>query len=185
MTTRTLLLGIAVSLTISELASPAQAEEKKAAPAAAPVVSPVPPPAATPHIMLAPKEIQWVDAPPALPPGAKGAIIEGDPKAAGAFTMRLKIPNGYTISPHFHPGDEHVTVIKGAFHMGMGDVVDKKAAKALPVGSFMVMPKGTHHYGFARGETIVQVHGIGPWGLTYVNPADDPRSKPPTPAKGK
>jgi hypothetical protein len=66
-------------------------------------------------------------------------------------------------------------VIAGTFHMGLGEKFDAARAKAMPAGSFMVMPKGSAHYAWAKGETIVQVHAIGPWGITYVNPADDPR----------
>lgn len=146
------------------------------------------------HVMVKPKDIKWVDAPPSVPKGAKIAVIEGDPAAPGVLvTFRLKLPNGWTLPPHFHPADEHVTVIKGTFNMGMGDTIDKKAFMANPVGSFMIMPKGSHHYARAKGETIIQVHAIGPWGITYVNPADDPRTKgaaaaatpatPATPAK--
>lgn len=150
-----------------------------------PPVPPSPEPAVvSAHVMLTPKDIQWVDAPPSLPAGAKFAVIEGDPKVAGALvTFRLKVPNGWSIPAHFHPADEHVTVIKGSFNMGMGDKLDKKAVKPFPAGSFMIMPKGERHFAVAKGETIVQVHAIGPWGITYVNPDDDPRNKKPDPAK--
>ena len=85
------------------------------------------------------------------------------------------MPDGYKIPPHFHPADEHVVVLQGTFNMGMGDSLDQSAGKALGPGGFAIMPKGQHHYGWAKGETIVQVYAIGPWGLTYVNPSDDPR----------
>lgn len=129
-------------------------------------------------IMLAPDEMKWEDCSPAIPPGAKCATVEGDRNAANVlFTYRLKMPDHYRIPPHFHPADEHLTVIAGTFNMGIGDKPDMKASKPMSAGSFMVMPKGTHHYAWTRGETILQVHAIGPWGLTYVNPADDPRNK--------
>lgn len=131
----------------------------------------------TDHIMVMPNDIKWSDAPPAFPPGAKIAVIEGDPKAAALFTMRIKIPANYTIMPHWHPADEHVTVIKGSFYMGLGEKFDKKTAKEIPTGGFAVMIMGTKHFAFTKEETIVQVHGMGPWGITYVNPADDPRNK--------
>ncbi len=129
------------------------------------------------HIMVMPDGITWVDAPPSLPPGAKVAVIEGDPKVAGLFTMRLKIPRHYMIMPHFHPADEHVTVIKGKFSMGLGEKFNEAAAKEIPTGGFAVMIAGTRHYALAKKPCIVQLHGMGPWGITYVNPADDPRNK--------
>jgi len=133
--------------------------------------------AAQEHTLLTPNDVKWGDPPPVLPRGAKFAIVEGDPKAAGQLvSFRLKMPDGYKIPAHFHPADEHVVVLQGTFNMGMGDKLDESASKPLEAGSFAIMPKGAHHYGWAKGETIVQVYAIGPWGLTYINPADDPRN---------
>lgn len=130
------------------------------------------------HIMTTPDEIEWGECPPAVPPGAKCAVIEGDMKAPDVlFAFRIKLPDNYRISPHFHPADEHVVVLSGTFNVGLGDKLDTNATKAMTAGSFMVMPKGTHHFAWTNGETIIQVYAIGPWGLTYVNPADDPRAK--------
>lgn len=129
------------------------------------------------HILMKPADVKWGEGPASLPPGAKMAVIEGDPKAANAlFTIRIKLPEGYKIFPHFHPADEHVTVISGIFNMGVGDAFNRKETTSLPAGSFAVMPKGHHHFAWAKGETVVQVHGVGPWGITYVNPNDDPRN---------
>lgn len=129
------------------------------------------------HILMKAADMKWGEGPATLPPGAKMVVIEGDPKAANAlFTIRLKLPEGFAIFPHFHPADEHITVISGTFNMGMGDAFDRKKTTALPAGSFAVMPKGHHHFAWAKGETVVQVHGVGPWGITYVNPNDDPRN---------
>ncbi len=130
------------------------------------------------HIMLTPEEIKWGACPAAVPPGAQCAVIEGDMKAANVlFAYRLKMPDNYKIPPHFHPVDEHLVVISGVFNMGMGDKLDMGATRSMPAGSFIVMPKGTHHFAWTKGETIVQVYAIGPWGLTYVNPQDDPRNR--------
>lgn len=129
------------------------------------------------HIMVMPDEITWADAPPSLPPGAKAAVIEGDFKAVGLFTMRLKLPANYMIKPHSHPADEHITVIEGSFYMGVGEKFDEEAAREIPAGGFAVMLTGTRHYAFSKEGCIIQLHGIGPWGITYVNPADDPRNK--------
>lgn len=129
------------------------------------------------HIMVMPDDITWVDAPPSLPPGAKVAVIEGDPKAAGLFTMRIKLPANYKIMPHSHPADEHITVIEGSFYMGVGEKYNEDAAKKIPKGGFAVMKTGTRHYAFAKRKCIIQLHGMGPWGINYVNPDDDPRNK--------
>ena len=126
--------------------------------------------------MVAPEDIQWGECPPFLPPGAKCTTIEGDPQASGAlFTIRSKLPDNYKIPPHFHPTDEHITVISGTFKMGLGKNFDEKAMRPMAAGSFMVMPKGAPHFALTRGETIVQVHAIGPMTFTYINPEDDPR----------
>ena len=129
------------------------------------------------HIMVKPENVKWLDGPPSLPPGAKFAVIEGDPKAAGLFTMRLWFPAGFKIPAHWHPADEHITVISGTFLMGLGDKFDSDKLQALPVGSFGVMLTGTKHFAMVKEETTVQLHGVGPWGINYVNPADDPRKK--------
>ena len=135
-------------------------------------------PAATAeHVMLTTGDLKWVDGPPSLPPGSKVAAMDGNPKDAGLFTMRLKFPANYKISPHWHPADEHITVISGTFYMGMGDRLEEAAAKELPTGSFVVMPAKQPHFAMTKVETVVQLHGVGPWAVTYLNPADDPRSK--------
>jgi quercetin dioxygenase-like cupin family protein len=122
-----------------------------------------------------PAQIKWVDGPPSLPPGAKFAVLEGDPSKEGAFTMRVRLPDGYRIPPHIHPKVEHVTVISGVFNFGMGEKFDQSASKEMPAGTFGYWPAGMKHFAWARGETVVQLHGIGPWNIEYLNPADDPR----------
>ncbi|MGH8721118.1 MAG: cupin domain-containing protein, partial [Burkholderiales bacterium] len=94
---------------------------------------------------------------------------------AGEFTLRLWMPDGYTIPPHYHPRTEHVTVIAGTFLVGMGDRLDPATFGELPTGTFGAIPAGMRHFARAKGEVVVQLHGVGPWGMTYVNPADDPR----------
>lgn len=128
------------------------------------------------HVMVTPEDINWGECPPALPAGAKCAVIEGDLKAANRlFAFRVKVPDNFRIPPHFHPADEHVVVISGVFNIGMGDKFDAAITRPMTTGSFMVMPKGEHHFAWTKGETILQVYAIGPWGLAYVNPIDDPR----------
>jgi quercetin dioxygenase-like cupin family protein len=129
------------------------------------------------HIVVAPEDVKWGDAPPSLPPGAKLAVIEGDPKKEGYFMMRLKVPAGYKIPPHFHPQPERVTVISGKFCVGFGDTFDETKTKALPAGSYFSFIPKSHHFAHAAEETVLQLSTIGPWDLTYVNPADDPRTK--------
>jgi quercetin dioxygenase-like cupin family protein len=128
-------------------------------------------------VVVLPDQVNWAPAPPSLPAGAKAAVLEGDPKQAGPFTMRVSLPDGYRIAPHSHPAAERVTVIQGTFRLGMGDKFDEAALNSLPTGSYISMQPGTHHFAQAKGNTIVQINGIGPWKLTYVNPADDPSKR--------
>lgn len=128
-------------------------------------------------IVATPDAIKWAAAPAILPAGAKLAVLEGDPSKPGEFTMRLSMPAGYRIPPHFHPVTEHVTVVEGTFYVGMGDAFDAAKASALPTGTFAALEPGVRHFAFTTGATTIQLHGVGPWGLTYVNPADDPRTK--------
>ena len=102
------------------------------------------------------------------------AVLAGDPSKGDEFVVRLDLPDGYTIAPHWHPTDEHVTVIKGTFLVGMGDRIDAAKMLTLPAGGFITAGAKMHHYARAKGHTIVQVNAMGPFQLTYVNPADDP-----------
>ena len=126
-------------------------------------------------ITVAPDELQWAPGPGSLPPGAEFVLIEGDPAQPGPLTLRLKFPAGYRIPAHTHPAIEHITVLSGAFGIGMGDTLDTAKGHEMPAGSFVVMPVGHTHFAWTDEETVVQLHSIGPWGITYVNPADDPR----------
>lgn len=129
------------------------------------------------HISLVPSELKWTDA-PSLGPGVKLAIVEGDLKAAGPVMIRIKLPPNAQIPPHTHPGIEHVTVISGTFYLGIGEKFDASKARAYPAGGVTVIPQGMPMFAFTKGkETIVQVHGIGPWGTNYLNPADAPAAK--------
>lgn len=124
-------------------------------------------------------DLKWTDGPPSLPTGARMAVLEGDPTKPGMFTMRLKFPDGFTVSPHWHTQTEHATVIAGVLHIGMGEKFDRSAARTLVAGSFGYWVAGTKHFAWSEGETILQLHGQGPWTITYVNPADDPRKATP------
>ena len=129
------------------------------------------------HKVVTPDKIQWGPAPDALPAGAQLAVLDGDPMKPGAYTMRLKMPDGYKLPAHWHPSPEHVTVVSGELHLGLGAKWDESTAQTLPAGSFFMMSPHTQHYVWAAGETVLQLHGAGPWKITYVNPSDDPRSK--------
>jgi len=128
------------------------------------------------HIMVLPDQLKWADV-PSLPPGARIAVIEGSMSQPGPFTVRLKFPANYQIPAHSHPAIERVTVLSGTFHMGSGDKLDKARTHALPAGGIVIIPPGSNHFAWTAEETVVQLNGIGPWGVTYANPADDPRKK--------
>ncbi len=118
----------------------------------------------------------WKDGPGSLPPGARFAVLDGDPGKEGPFVMRLWFPDGFRIQPHWHPKTERITVISGTFQIGMGDTFDAANTRAMPAGTFGYWSAGMRHFAFTKGETVLQLHGIGPWTITYVNPADDPRN---------
>ena len=122
----------------------------------------------------APPEVQWGPAPAVFPAGAQMAVMQGDPSKPELFTVRLRFPNGYKVAPHTHPTDEHVTVISGTLNVGMGTTVDRSHMLKLSAGGFVTAPAEHPHYAIAEGTTVVQVHAMGPFALTYVNPADTP-----------
>jgi len=128
------------------------------------------------HKMVTPDGLMWVDV-PSLSPGAKLAVIEGPLNEAVPFTFRLQFPANYQIPAHWHPAVERVTVISGTVNMGIGDKLDRQKTKPLGPGSMAIMQPKTNHFLWTKEETVVQLNGVGPWGITYVNPADDPRKK--------
>ena len=123
---------------------------------------------------ISPNALKWGPAPPILPKGAEIAVLSGNPGEAGPFTIRLKLPAGYKIPAHQHPTFEDVTVISGEFNIGMGDKLDTSKADKLTVGSFINLPEKMNHFAFASKNSVVQINSMGPFALTYVNPADDP-----------
>jgi quercetin dioxygenase-like cupin family protein len=134
-----------------------------------------PRPTAVEHKVVLPDAIDWKPAPPSMPAGAKVTVLEGDPSKPGLFTIRGWFPDGYHLPPHAHPNVERTTVLSGTWCVGEGDVFDLSRTTPLPAGSYATTPPGKHHFAYAKGETVVQVTSVGPWGLTYVNPTDDPR----------
>ncbi|MDF2975032.1 MAG: hypothetical protein K0R61_5482 [Microvirga sp.] len=127
------------------------------------------------HVMVNPGDVTWKDGPPSLPKGAQMSVLYGDPGKDGIFVMRLKFPASYKIPAHTHPVDEVVTVVSGEFNIGMGAKADPAQMKAINAGGVIAMAPGTQHYVQVNQETVVQLSTRGPWGIAYVNPADDPR----------
>ena len=128
------------------------------------------------HVMILPPELKWSPV-PSMPPGVEISVIEGPLNKAGPITARLRFPANYRLPAHTHPAIEHVTVLSGTFHMGTGDKLDMSKTTALTTGGFAIMQTGVRHFAWTAEETIVQMHSVGPWGITYVDPKEDPRNK--------
>lgn len=121
-------------------------------------------------------DLQWAAA-PSVGAGAMIAVIEGDLKAAEPFTFRLKVPANSNIGVHTHPVTERVTVISGTFYFASGDKADPAMAKAYQPGDTLIIPAGMPMFAATRDqEAVIQLHGVGPWGISYHNPEDDPRN---------
>ena len=166
---RIVALALVVAVGVFPALAFAEESKKEASPASSKMA------ATGEHKVFTPGDIKWADGPPSLPAGAKFAVLEGDPAKPGPFTIRLQFPDGYKIPLHTHPTAERVTVISGKFHMGSADKFDEAAGHEMVAGSFSIMPAEMKHFGWATGETVVQVQSTGPFVIKYVNPADDPR----------
>lgn len=129
------------------------------------------------HGVFKPNEIQWKEGPAALPPGAKMALLEGDPSKEGPFTIRLWFPAGYIVPPHWHLAVEHFIVLSGTSLFGMGDKFDESKLTPLPAGTFAYYAPKMTHFAMMKEDTILQTYAMGPWKVIYVNPQDDPRLK--------
>src|SRR5687767_3152091 len=134
--------------------------------------------AAPAHISLEADDLEWKSGPASLPAGAQIAVLEGDPSKEGPFTLRLQLPAGYKVPPHTHEGVEHVTILSGRAGIGLGEVWASETIEYKGAGGFHVMQPGVAHFAMVEEDTVVQIHAIGPWVITYVNPADDPRNQP-------
>jgi quercetin dioxygenase-like cupin family protein len=128
------------------------------------------------HATVQSDALKW-STPAAYAPGAQLAVIKGDPSKEGMYVVRLKVPAGFKIAPHTHPNDENVTVLSGSFNIGTGDKADPEKGVLVKAGGYSYVAKGMTHYAWFTEETVLQLHGVGPQGVTYVNPADDPRKK--------
>jgi hypothetical protein len=122
-----------------------------------------------------PANVTWGAVP--VFPGAKLAALQGNPAQPGPFVYRVWFPADYKVHAHFHPAVENVTVLSGDFHVGMGDKLNTAQGERVPVGGFVSVPANHRHYAWTTKETVIQVHGVGPTGITFVNPADDPRRR--------
>lgn len=134
-------------------------------------------PKAPAHVMIAPDDVKWGDPPPVFEKGMSFSVISGDPNKAGLFVVRAKMPAGYKIQPHWHPTDEHVTVLSGTLALGMGEKFDRGTMKEIPAGGYALLPANMRHFALATSAVTIQVHGQGPFALTYVNPQDDPSKR--------
>jgi hypothetical protein len=130
--------------------------------------------AADSPIVSSSKDVKWGPAPPILPKGAMMTVMAGDPGVAGLVAVRLKMPAGYKIPAHWHPTDEQVTVLSGTLAIGMGDKLDETKGVTLRAGGFGVAPAHMNHYAWTKTGAVIQINLMGPFALTYVNPADDP-----------
>ena len=129
------------------------------------------------HTVVRGDAITWGAAPPSLPPGAQAAVLLGNPTKEGPFVLRLKFPADFIVPPHRHSKDEFVTVISGKVTIAAGETVDRTSREPLPPASMVHLPAGMPHYAHAEVESVVQINGIGPFDVTYVDPKDDPRKK--------
>ena len=124
-----------------------------------------------PHIITTPESIKWN----AAGNGTEFTVLSGSPNIEGApFVLRIRFADQVRVAPHWHPVDEHITVITGTFYMGMGEKFNESAAKEMPAGSYGLMPKETRHFGWAKGTTIIQIHGVGPFRTIWVDSTGKP-----------
>ena len=130
---------------------------------------------ATEHVMVDAATLDWGPAPPGLPAGAQAVVLSGDPGKPGLFVLRLKAPAGYRVPRHWHPADEHVTVLEGDFHLDMGSGTDTHTHD-FSAGGYAVLPAKMQHAASTNGGAVVQVSGMGPFAIHYVDPKDDPRN---------
>lgn len=120
-------------------------------------------------LQQAPATIVWRPAPPGMPAGTQIAVLEGDPKQAGLFTLRLRVPAGARIAPHWHPQPERVTVLEGSLRIGFGERFDEQRLTALPAGSYYVNPPQTPHFLDFPVAALVQITTQGPWEVHYLD----------------
>lgn len=129
------------------------------------------------HTVVPADAVKWGPAPPSLPPGAQAAVLMGNPAKEGPFVIRLKFPAGFVVPPHRHTKDELLTVIAGKFAVASGEKLDRESLSPLVPASFVHLPAGMPHYAWAEVESVVQINGVGPFDVSYIDPKDDPRKQ--------
>lgn len=153
---------IAAAACVLGLAAPTSAADKSAS--------------AKPAVTIAASDVKFGPPPPALPAGAQLAVLHGDPSKKGPFAIRLKMPDGYQIAPHWHSNDEQLTILSGTFMLSIGDKPGENV-HSMTTGAFHFLPARMHHSAATKGETVVEIHGNGPFDIHYLDPADDPSKK--------
>ncbi|HME29554.1 MAG TPA: cupin domain-containing protein [Pseudolabrys sp.] len=128
------------------------------------------------RIAVQPNTLKWGPAPPGLSPGAQVAVVSGDPGKEGPSVVRAKLPAGYRFMPHSHPTAENVTMLSGTFHIAMGDKFNLKKGEVAKAGGFFIADRDMPHFGWTTSPTVIQIHGMGPFAINYINPSDDPRN---------
>jgi quercetin dioxygenase-like cupin family protein len=141
-----------------------------------PLIIAEPAPSTEPVVIIRTDTLAWTSAPSILPKGANMAVLSGDPTKPGPFVIRLRFPPGYRIPAHTSAMDKYITVISGSFNVGMGDRFDMSEGKAMPAGSFIRLPARMSHYAWAASDTVVQLHGMGPFDIQYLERSEDPRT---------
>ncbi|HEY3449113.1 MAG TPA: cupin domain-containing protein [Myxococcales bacterium] len=128
-------------------------------------------------LLVSQEQILWAPAPDAFAKGVQCCVLHGDLASPGrVFTLRLKTAQGFLFAPHSHPHDEHLTIVSGALLMGDGRSADRKASRLMRAGSYVFLPMNQFHFAWAMEEdTVLQIHAVGPFGIIYAHPEDDPR----------
>ena len=163
---KTLLKSLCLAATAIVFVAASYSQEKKAADSA--------------HKIVRSGDLKWAP----IMKGCELAPVSGDPSADGAaFVLRIKCVDGAKVPAHWHPTDENVTVLKGVFLVGLGEKFDESKLQTMNIGNFVSMPKEMRHFAMCKGETIVQVHGVGPFKVNWVNPAEVQPPDPPAAAK--
>ena len=132
--------------------------------------------AEAPGSVFSQDKLEWKAGPPELPRGAEVAMLFGDPMQGGPYILRMRAPKGYKIGPHKHSGMETMTVLSGAVRYGQGAKLEPNAEKTLAAGGFAATPAEAGHWVNFEDDTVIQVTGVGPWNITYLDPRDDPRA---------
>jgi quercetin dioxygenase-like cupin family protein len=132
--------------------------------------------AEAPGFVLSQDKLEWREGPPELPPGAEVAMLFGNPAQGGPFILRLRAAKGYKVGPHKHSGMETLTVLSGSLRYGEGNKVDPLVEQTLSTGGFAAAPAEMVHWVSFNDNTVVQITGVGPWNITYLDPRDDPRA---------